>query len=313
MPKNCRLLPIAAFTLLITAGVVALPAQTQAQTQAQTAPSAATAPFHSDRFIVTVQGNPTGPNVILIPGLGCSRDVWKDEAAKLAPNYRLTLIQIRGFAGYPAGANASGPLLKPIVEELARYIETEHLKNPAIIGHSMGGLLGLMLADQHPQDVGKLMVVDAVPFTAALSNPKATKEDGIGMGEGMKSELMEESSDKFLHVENQVIAGMVKTESKRTQVLFWTVNSDRHTLTNAMAEDRGTDLEPDMPKIETPITVLYAFDPATQQQKEADKSFHDAYATTPHVTLVRVDDSAHFIMLDQPQKFDEQVQKFLKG
>jgi pimeloyl-ACP methyl ester carboxylesterase len=239
--------------------------------------------------------------------------VWKDEAAKLAPTYRLTLVQIRGFAGFPAGANATGPILKPVVDELARYIESEHLQKPAVIGHSMGGLLGIMLASQHPQDVGKLMVVDAVPYFAAMQDPKVTKEDAMGMGEGMKGELMEESTDKFLHVENQVIAGLVKTEAKRREVLFWTVNSDRHTLTNAMAEDVETDMLPDMPKIETPITVLYAWDPAQQQQKVADKTFHDAYAKAPHATLVRIDDSAHFIMLDQPQKFDEQVQKFLKS
>jgi pimeloyl-ACP methyl ester carboxylesterase len=41
--------------------------------------------------------------------------------------------------------------------------------------------------------------------------------------------------------------------------------------------------------------------------------YHDAYATAPHAMLVRIDDSAHFIMLDQPQKFDDAVQTFLKS
>jgi pimeloyl-ACP methyl ester carboxylesterase len=276
---------------------------------AQAAPAPAT-PFHSTRFIVTTEGS--GPDVILIPGLGCSRDVWKDEAARLRDHYTLHFIQIRGFAGFPAGANASGPLLKPIVADLASYIETEHLKQPAVIGHSMGGLLGLMLADQHPQDVGKLMVVDAAPFYAALNDPKANMQDAQETGEGMRGELMDEPTDKFLHVENAVVAGLVKTESKRPQVLFWTVNSDRHTLTNAMYEDITTDLLPEMPKIETPITLLYAFNPDKQTQAEADKQWHEAYAKAPHATLVRIDNSAHFIMLDQPAKFDDQVQRFLK-
>jgi pimeloyl-ACP methyl ester carboxylesterase len=303
---------------ILTAALLslALPALALAQTApapspAPSASAPAAAPFHSTHFIVTTQG--TGPDVILIPGLGCSRDVWKDEAARLAPHYRLHFIQVRGFAGFPAGANATGPLLQPIVADLALYIESQQLQKPAIIGHSMGGLLGLMLVDKHPQDVGKLMIVDSLPFLVALYNPKANMQDATQMASSMRTELVEESTDKFLHVENQVIAGMVKTESKRPEVIFWTVNSDRHTLTNAMYEDMTTDMRPELAKIEVPIVLLYPYDKDKQNLADTDKTYREAYATAPHATLVRIDDSAHFIMLDQPQKFDDQVQKFLKN
>jgi pimeloyl-ACP methyl ester carboxylesterase len=33
----------------------------------------------------------------------------------------------------------------------------------------------------------------------------------------------------------------------------------------------------------------------------------------PHKTLVRVDDSRHFIMFDQPAKFDAAIDAFLAG
>jgi pimeloyl-ACP methyl ester carboxylesterase len=50
------------------------------------------------------------------------------------------------------------------------------IEKPAIVGHSLGGLLALMIAAKAPDAVGKVMVVDALPFYALLFNPAATVE-----------------------------------------------------------------------------------------------------------------------------------------
>jgi pimeloyl-ACP methyl ester carboxylesterase len=133
------------------------------------APSAA-----APRFTVEVTGQ--GPDVILIPGLASSAAVWDDTVKQLQGRYRLHVIQVAGFAGAPVGANAEGPVIQPTVDALDGYIKSAKLKSPAVIGHSMGGLMGLMLARQHPEDVGRLMVVDSLPFYAVVFSPQATVE-----------------------------------------------------------------------------------------------------------------------------------------
>src|SRR5688500_10236078 len=92
--------------------------------------------FVSDRISVEVRG--AGPDIILIPGLGAHRDTWSKTAAALEGRHRLHLVQVHGFAGFPAGANAEGPVSAPVAEELARYIQAAGLERPAVIGHSMG-------------------------------------------------------------------------------------------------------------------------------------------------------------------------------
>jgi pimeloyl-ACP methyl ester carboxylesterase len=133
---------------------------------------ACAAAFASTRITVTVQGQ--GPDVILIPGLASSAHVWDVEAAKLKGRYRLHQIQVAGFAGAPAGANASGLIVQPTVDEIDAYIRAARLNHPAVIGHSLGGLMGLMLAQQHPDDVGRLMIVDSLPWYGRLMGPSAT-------------------------------------------------------------------------------------------------------------------------------------------
>src|SRR5665213_2925589 len=137
--KALRFLATVAFVL---AGIALLIAPSRAAV-------ASAAGFVPTRFTVVDAGTVGKPDVVLIPGLSSSRAVWDAEAKLLAPNYRLHLVQVDGFAGAPAGPNAVGPLLAPIVEELHGYIAAEGM-HPVVVGHSLGGLLALMLADKYP-------------------------------------------------------------------------------------------------------------------------------------------------------------------
>lgn len=130
--------------------------------------AAALGAFSSDRITVTVEGE--GDDVILMSGVGSSPRIWRD-LIRAVPNHRYHLVQISGFAGQPARGNASGLVGAPAAEEVARYIATARLSRPAVIGHSLGGLIGLMLASRHPDSLSRLMVVDVRPFTGEAFGP----------------------------------------------------------------------------------------------------------------------------------------------
>jgi len=131
------------------------------------------------RFSVVIEGVAPGkgPDILLIPGLATSRDVYAAEAKLLTSTYRLHLVQIAGFAGQPAGPNASGPILVPVVEQLHQYIVDNHLQKIPVIAHSLGGLLAFMLAQAHPEDVSKLLIIDTLTFYGLVFSPGATVEN----------------------------------------------------------------------------------------------------------------------------------------
>jgi pimeloyl-ACP methyl ester carboxylesterase len=73
------------------------------------------------------------------------------------------------------------------------------------------------------------------------------------------------------------------------------------------------DIRPQLHKIKTPVTILHAWDSVTGiPQAASDQLYQDNYAALPNKKFVRIDDSFHFIMLDQPDKFAAQVGIFLK-
>jgi pimeloyl-[acyl-carrier protein] methyl ester esterase len=265
--------------------------------------------FTPSRFTVEVRGQ--GPDVIFIPGLGSSRDVWAAQAEALAATHRLHLVQINGFAGQPVGAPA-GQVIDPVVEELSRYIEANHLDHPAIIGHSMGGLTGLILARRHPERVGRLMIVDSLPFFSAMFSPMATAEGVEPQARGMRDQIAALDDASFAAQQNAGVGRLVKTEAHRAEVVTWGVSSDRATFAQAMYEVMTTDMRPEMASVQTPITVVYAYDAAMGPEAMVDGLYRGQYAAAPHVSFVRIDGSYHFIMLDQAAAFQAAVADFLR-
>ena len=64
--------------------------------------------------------------------------------------------------------------LKPMADALAAYIRTLKAGRLPVVGHSMGGLVSLILARDHADVVERLMVVDVPAFFSVLINPFAT-------------------------------------------------------------------------------------------------------------------------------------------
>ena len=271
--------------------------------------------FESGRFHVRVDGpeQPVG-DVILIPGLSSSPEVWDMLTDELKGRFRVHRIHVQGFAGAPAEDNAEGPVSAPVAEDIARYIREQGLQKPAVIGHSMGGTIGMMLAARHPDAVGKLMVVDMIPFMGAMfGGPNATPESVAPMGEMIYQGMANSTREQWLAESGASITSMINTESQRAGPLEAGATTDQKVAASAMRELVVTDLRPELANIAAPTTVLYVrFNDPRMTPEITDGIYRASFATLPGVTLKRIDDSAHFIMLDQPAAFAAEVNAFLE-
>ncbi|HRO33833.1 MAG TPA: alpha/beta hydrolase [Brevundimonas sp.] len=310
-----RLIAFAAAATLMTGA----PALAQSHDHGSAAPAGhghAHADFQSGRFHVRVDGpeNPIG-DVILIPGLSSSPHVWDGLTETLKGRYRVHRIHVQGFAGAEPKDNASGPILDAVAQDLARYIAEQGLNKPAVIGHSMGGTFGMMLAARHPDSVGRLMVVDMIPFTGAMFatpgvNP--TVEAVTPAVDAMHARSMALSDEGYAAQVAASVTGMIKTESLRAGPLRDAATSDRSVSANAYRELMLTDLRAELPRITAPVQVLYvAFEFPGMTPEITDTIYRMSFMTLPSAQLKRINDSAHFIMLDQPERFTAEVNAFL--
>jgi pimeloyl-ACP methyl ester carboxylesterase len=248
--------------------------------------------FQPTRFSVEVTGR--GPDVILIPGLTSGREVWRATAAAV-PGFRYHLIQVSGFAGEAARGNREGPVVAPLAEELTRYIADRHLVRPAIIGHSMGGTLAMMVAARRPDLVGRLMVVDMYPQPAGLLG-------GTAQSFSPFADIMASPGGRRLFA-NLMGAFSPPEVAGR---------SDPDVVGRAVHDLAVTDLTGELPRIRAPFTIVYA-SPDPQARAAIDRSFARAYAAARQPRFVRIDGSGHMVMLDQPARFQAALRTFLAG
>jgi len=248
------------------------------------------------RFSVEVRGS--GPDVLLIPGLTAGRDVWNGTVAAV-PGYRYHLLNVAGFAGEPAGGNRSGAVVGPLADEIIRYIETRGLRRPAIVGHSMGGILAMMIAARRPELAGRIMVVDMLPQPAGLLGGTAA---GWGPLTNSFRNMIESPGGQRLFA-NIMNAFTPPSSANR--------RSDADVVGRAMHELAATDMTPQLPRIRAPLTIVYA-SPDPRARAAIDRQFAAAYAPARGARLVRIDGAGHMVMLDQPSRFHTALQRFLR-
>jgi pimeloyl-ACP methyl ester carboxylesterase len=256
-----------------------------------------------------------GPSVILIPGLSSPRAAWDDVSPELAKTHTVYLVQVNGFGGDDPGANLKPGLLAGIVDDLNSLIVQRKLKDPAIVGHSMGGLVGLMLAARHPASVGRLMVVDALPYFAVLMAPPGS-EVSVAAIEPRAAQMRDAVAASYGKPPSRAaaeanVASLTRKPRSRARAVEWAMAADPRVTAQALYEDLTTDMRGELKAIKAPVTLVYAWNDQYPVKDRAEAFFRVQYAAIPQAIYVGIGDSAHFLMLDQPAAFRAALTGFL--
>lgn len=266
--------------------------------------------FASTRIEVVAEG--LGPDIILIPGLASHPNVWGAVAASLRGRYRLHFVHVKGFAGLRPEADTTQSVVVPVADEIARYVHESHLDRPVMVGHSLGGTVAMLVATRDPAAVGRLVLVDSPPFiglSIGVDTVDAVRPIADQLYESIVAPRVGEDGD----VLEQMFGEMTRSDTARQAVLSDLRGSDRPTVARAFHDLFLIDLRPDLHRITVPTTVLFVVPPGLTMSSEAlERRLWAAFSPIKNLRVVRIDDSRHFIQLDQPEDVAEEIEAVLR-
>ena len=262
--------------------------------------------------LITTQIIGKGQPIILVHGMSCSSDVWDELVERYQGKYELHLVTIKGF-GNKELAEVDF-YLKQVKDELIAYTQEKKLKNPIIIGHSMGGFLGLWAAAEEPEVFEKVISVDGVPYFPVLQMPGITPETAKPMVESMKSAMVNMDEASALANQKMIVSSMIAAEEKRAKVIEMGMNSNSAEVGQAYGEMYTTDIRPLMTNVKVPVLVFGSW--AAYQNFGATKEsithgYQNQLKDIDHAKLLVADKAFHFVFYDEPEWFYSELEKFL--
>lgn len=262
----------------------------------------AVARFRSGILAVEQFGT-SGRPVIFVPALGCGSWQWNAQINALSNRYEIFAVTLPGFDGRPMVGGDD--LMQRATQGLHELIQSRHLRNVTLVGHSLGGTIVTLFGATYPHDVARLVSVEGgYPVAPTQPARDARVARNVRPYEGIA----------------QADVGRVFRDNTLQYTITNKADVDTATRYAATGYPQGfigwyraalaLDLTPKLSSIVAPYTMIVPFDPqidpysgfhSAQEKRAAYERF---VAHAPRGNVVMIEPARHFVMFDRPTAFE---------
>ncbi len=239
--------------------------------------------------------------MIFLHGWLGSWGLWQKTMAYLGQYYRAYALDFWGFG--ESGKKKPTFAVIDFVSMVDQFMDRLGILQAPLVGHSMGGTVGLSVAIQYPHRVSKVVVVGSPIEGSSLA--LLLKLAGYRLNARFVFNAMWllrlglRLTGPLICKDPLFYRMMVRDLSKTTLESFLL----------SIASLRKTNLKPALSKINVPTLGMYGerdviVDPNQWQPMQAG---------IPNVQIERFQEAGHFIMLDEPDRFKKTLKYFLDG
>ena len=240
----------------------------------------------------------SGPNLILLHGLGGSSEVWGFNIGPLAEKYHVFVPDQIGFG------KSDKPFvnyrIRTYVDFLDQFCKQLKIERPTLVGNSMGGWVAAIYAATYPQRVYKLVLVDA----GGYAPPKDFDTRTFFALNPTTREEMKVLSAKVFY--NKAFLSDAAIDQAMAARLGAGDGYTIKTITESII--RGEDYLDDVVKtIKSPTLIIWGREDGLLPLSDAER-FHKDIAGS---TVVVLDQCAHVPNIEKPGEFNAAVIRFL--
>ena len=219
-----------------------------------------------------------GPPLVLIHGLSGSGRWWRKNIRPLARYFRVYAVDLLGFGG----SRGQRFVLREASLLIESWLKQLGIARFHLGGHSMGGFVAADLAARHPEQVNRLVLVDAaaVPIRRSLARNAFSLVEALRY---MPFDFLPVLATDFLR------AGPV-------------------TMVRATHDILGADLTANLARIQADTLIVWG-EKDTLLPLEMGERLHQAL---PQAGFVVIEGAGHNPMWDRPAAFNRVVLDFLR-
>jgi pimeloyl-ACP methyl ester carboxylesterase len=255
-------------------------------------PRVATAAGEIPRATVIDRGG--GRPTLLLHGWGVSSELFAPILTGLEPGRRLIVPDLPGFGATPP------PDAPWSVHEYAAWcvalLDRLGIEQCDLIGHSNGGRIGIVLAAEHPQRIGRMVLAGSAGI-----RPKRTLRDIARVRTYKALRVVERSP----FVPGAILRAAKRRADQRGSADYRAVSGTmRGTLVRIVNED----LRALLPSLRMPVLLIWG-EHDTEAPIEHGRLME---RLIPDAGLVVFEGAGHFAYLEQPDRFCRIVDVFLR-
>lgn len=253
--------------------------------------------------------------LVLVPGLASGPWTWYGTIAHFSPNYTIYAMTLPGFDGRPATSKT--PLFATFAADFWQMLADNNITSPVVVGHSLGGTLAFLLAQQHPERLRAIVAVDGLPVFPLLAGKTAQERTATAQQAAAQYASLDPA--KALAYETNFMRTIGTRDASLVEpTAALEAKSDPKAVAAWLKEDLATDLRPNLSNISIPTLEIMPYDAAFYASmglsEAADLAFYRSLvAGAPNAQVAVISPARHFAMLDRPDAFYALLTTFLQG
>ncbi|MFP3916013.1 MAG: alpha/beta fold hydrolase [Actinomycetota bacterium] len=242
-----------------------------------------------------------GRTILLVHGVLGNAWMWEGVADALARMGHVVAVDLRGYGDSQWSAEGCDPT-ETLASDMAGLADAHGWSEMAVVGFSLGGLVGLALWEKRPDLVERLVMVDLPP-----SSPRGeTEVPAVQMTAPDHATAVEAERANLPHAPEELVEVMAHHGYRPGE--GGELVRKHHPGVAERWRFRSEDWWPTLERFDRPLLFVHAPDspvcPAAGAQRVADRA--------PRGRLVEVPDSGHLVPLEQPELFAGHVVGFLE-
>jgi pimeloyl-ACP methyl ester carboxylesterase len=240
----------------------------------------------------------SGPVIVLLHGLGSSTEDWEYQIPEFSKKFTVISLDFRGFG--KSDRSAASYSIPELSGDLAKFLEVQGITKAFLVGISMGGMVALECAATHPERIAGVVATNSLPelkFENLYVRFKFWQRIFIVKTFGLKY---------FGGVCAKALFPKPQHEELRRKFSSRMIRNDTKIYLSMLESFVEWSIIPKLHQIKCPTLIIGSdSDYTTQEYKES-------YASKiPLGRTVLIKDSGHGTPFDQPQIFNEAVERFV--